>query len=67
MGLILKKNSVWLMCVVCLLVIFGTGITQARQVVDRIVAVVNNDVIRLRELNRNFAQVKEQIKSQNMT
>ncbi|MBS3810052.1 MAG: SurA N-terminal domain-containing protein, partial [Desulfobacterales bacterium] len=42
-------------------------ITQARQVVDRIVAVVNNDVIRLRELNRNFAQVKEQIKSQNMT
>lgn len=67
MGLILKKNSGWLMCAVCLLVIFGTGITQARQVVDRIVAVVNNDVIRLRELNQNIAQAREQIESQNMS
>ncbi|MCF8110639.1 MAG: SurA N-terminal domain-containing protein [Desulfobacteraceae bacterium] len=53
-------------CVVCLLVFavpFGTG---ARQVVDRVVAVVNDDVIRLREMEKALEPVKQQLESRGL-
>ena len=40
-----------------------TGAASSGEVVDRIVAVVNDDIIRLVELNRAAAQVEEQIRS----
>ncbi|MFW6052737.1 MAG: peptidylprolyl isomerase [Desulfosalsimonas sp.] len=42
---------------------FGTG---ARQVVDRVVAVVNDDVIRLRELEKTLDPVRQQLESRGL-
>lgn len=40
---------------------------QSAEVVDRIVAIVNEDIIRLSDLNREFEPIKQQIRSRGMS
>lgn len=55
----------------CALAVFFVFIAvfeaEARQVVDRVVAVVNDDVIRLRELNRELEPVRERLESRGLS
>ncbi|MGM0786825.1 MAG: peptidylprolyl isomerase [Thermodesulfobacteriota bacterium] len=51
---------------VCVLVLGGALVSGAGQVVDRVVAVVNDDVIRLRELDRALEPVRQQLESRGL-
>lgn len=59
----------WLLVtgVVFVLVLCGALVSGAGQVVDRVVAVVNDDVIRLRELDRALEPVRQQLESRGLT
>ncbi|MFP4194481.1 MAG: peptidylprolyl isomerase [Desulfosalsimonas sp.] len=64
-GFCREKMCPFLVAVCILLVVpFEAG---ARQLVDRVVAVVNDDVIRLRELEKNLEPVKQRLKSQGLS
>jgi len=56
-------KKLYFFCVLFLAPLLFTGAAVSGEVVDRIVAVVNDDIIRLVELNRAVAQVEEQIRS----
>ncbi|MFW6297331.1 MAG: peptidylprolyl isomerase [Desulfosalsimonas sp.] len=51
-------------CFIVFVVPFGAG---ARQVVDRVVAVVNEDVIRLKELEKALEPVRKQLESRGLS
>lgn len=55
----LKRTAV--ICILCL----GTGLVQAKQLLDKVVAVVNNGVITARELDRQVEVSKKQMLAQN--
>ncbi|MFO8112270.1 MAG: SurA N-terminal domain-containing protein [Desulfosalsimonadaceae bacterium] len=61
-GIVLAVLAVW-MC------LSGPGVhrVQSAEVVDRIVAVVNEDIIRLSDLNRHLDPIKEQIRSRRLS
>lgn len=56
-------KKLYFFCVLFLASFLFTSAAFSGEVVDRIVAVVNDDIIRLVELNRAVAQVEEQIRS----
>ncbi len=59
-----KKNYLCcLLVLLCMAVLFPGRNAESAQVVDRIVAVVNDDIIRLVELNKAAARYEEQIRS----
>ncbi|MFP3980577.1 MAG: SurA N-terminal domain-containing protein [Desulfobacterales bacterium] len=62
-----KSRIVWMICIACLLGISMPMAAGAAEVVDRVVAVVNDDIIRLRELNQALEPVEKQIRSEDMS
>lgn len=61
---VMKKFSVY--CLSGAMLLLGSGFSHpsfSAEVVDRIVAVVNDDIIRLAELNKAVASLEEQIRS----
>ena len=59
-------------CSVCLIYCLsgigmpGSGEARAAEVVDRIVAIVNDDIIRLSDLNRHFRPIEQQIRGRGL-
>ncbi len=65
---ILKKGIV-LAILASLMCVAGPGVcrVQSAEVVDRIVAIVNEDIIRLSDLNRHLDTIKQQIRSRGLS
>jgi len=62
-----KTRIARISCIVCLVCLSVPVAAGAAEVVDRVVAVVNDDIIRLRELNQAMEPVKERIRSQDLS
>ena len=61
---LLRITSAWTLVLLCTLPAWGTARAEG-ELLDRIVAVVNDDVITQQELTHEIAQVKKQLQAQN--
>lgn len=66
-GAFVKSRIVWMICIACLVGLSAPVAAGAEQVVDRVVAVVNDDIIRLRELNQALDPIERQIRSEDLS
>mgnify|MGYP006288582217 CR=1 FL=1 len=66
-GAFVNSRIVWMICIACLVSLCVPITAGAAEVVDRVVAVVNDDIIRLRELNQALAPIERQIRSEGLS
>lgn len=66
-GAFVNSRIVWMICIACLVSLGAPMAAGAEQVVDRVVAVVNDDIIRLRELNQALEPIEKQIRSEDLS
>lgn len=66
-GAFVKSRIVGMICIACLVSLCVPMTVGAAEVVDRVVAVVNDDIIRLRDLNQALEPVEKRIRSEDLS